>query len=310
MQKKECLYSRAVNKSDMPNALSSNISSVGSLLIKSSDTKNALVKTLTFFSSLELPIQSMRSELKDGTLFARIRWQLDPRWETEDDFCREVRKQLDSSIDHFTVNFSSSSKRVGLIVDSKSYPIASALQNGGLSTENDLEVSFVISAEGAVQAMADRNGLPFYQIDALSNDSRHVLQAEKKQLDVVNIYQPHAIILASETHKLSAHFVHSVGCPILTANSFSYLGSQAVRTTELKNRSDAKMVFASAQFVNAEVAQGEIIEQDSTRIDDLAGDISIESVGQKMEKCVLLSALKLLLENKVVRHKGRAIIID
>ena len=173
--------------------------------------------------------------------------------------------------------------------------------------EMPCEIAMVISNHGDAGPIARHFDVPFHYLP-VTPESRS--QQESTIAEVIDRAGVDLIVLARYMQILSPQFVARYPHRIINVHhSFlpAFVGANPYRQAHEKG---VKMIGATSHYVTAELDQGPIIEQATVRC---AHRDSVEDLvrrGRELEKNVLAAAVRWDLDDRVLVHAGKTIVLD
>lgn len=169
------------------------------------------------------------------------------------------------------------------------------------------EISVVISNHQETAEVAGHFGVPFIHIPVADGNSA---AAEAAQLRALKDLEIDLIVLARYMRILSPHFVSLwPGRIINIHHSFlpAFVGSRPYHQARERG---VKVIGATAHYVTSELDQGPIIEQDVARVSHRDEVEDMMRKGRELERQVLLRAVRLHLERRVMVSGRRTIVFS
>lgn len=169
------------------------------------------------------------------------------------------------------------------------------------------EIAMVISNHEEAAEVAGHFGTPFSHIPVADGDAS---AAEKKQMAILNELGIDLVVLARYMRILSPHFVSRwPGGIINIHHSFlpAFVGSRPYHQAREKG---VKVIGATAHYVTSDLDQGPIIEQDVARVSHRDEVEDMMRKGRDLERQVLLRAVRLHLERRVLISGNRTIVFS
>lgn len=174
--------------------------------------------------------------------------------------------------------------------------------------ENQLDANIVgvISNYNSLRPLCEHFDLPYYHISA-ENISRE--EHEAKILNTLEMFdKPDYIVLAKYMRILSSDFTRRYENRIINIHhSFlpAFIGANPYKQAFERG---VKIIGATAHFVNENLDEGPIIEQNIIQIDHAYDWQDMQLAGRDVEKVVLARALKLALEDKIFVSGNKTVI--
>lgn len=244
------------------------------------------------------------SDPEHGTFFIRIEYHCEnlvsKRDEMEQDFASiAAEHDMDYSFHYRAIR-----QRAAIYVSKETHCLMELLwewQNGDL----EMDIAVVISNAEVARPIVESLGIPFYYIPA-NKDIRE--QVEQQQIRLMEEYKVDLLILARYMQILTPNFVsHFENRIINIHHSFlpAFVGADPY--TRAFNRG-VKLIGATSHYVTNDLDEGPIIEQDVERVDHRADVPTLKKIGRKIERRVLVNAVKWHLENRIIVEENKTII--
>jgi len=171
-----------------------------------------------------------------------------------------------------------------------------------------LDIPCIISNHETLSPVAKSYDIPFFYVPHLQNSNIHeeliLKEFQKLNADI------DFIILAKYMRILSDSFINSFGKNIINIHH-SFLPSFPGAKPYLQAyKRGVKIIGATAHFVNEKLDDGPIIEQDIIRINHGDDVDEIKRKGKIAERLVLVKAVKLFTEDRIIEHNNKTIIFE
>lgn len=171
----------------------------------------------------------------------------------------------------------------------------------------NIEVQAVIANHDVMRSLTERFKIPFHFVptDGLSREEH-----ETQILALINNYNPDYLVLAKYMRVLTVGFINSFPNKIINIHhSFlpAFIGANPYRQAFDRG---VKIIGATAHFVDDNLDEGPIINQDIIRINHTQTPLDMAQAGRDVEKIVLAKALKLVLEDRVFIHGNKTVIFE
>ena len=174
------------------------------------------------------------------------------------------------------------------------------------SGDFDVNIQCVIANRKNLKDLVEKFNIPFYYLNA---DDMERVEHENKMIDIIKKYNPDLIILAKFMRILTPNFVEKFPNQIINIHhSFlpAFIGANPYK--QAYNRG-VKIIGATAHFVNNDLDDGPIIEQDITRVNHEMNWEEMRNKGRDIEKNVLSRAIKLVIEDRIFVYDNKTIIL-
>ena len=183
------------------------------------------------------------------------------------------------------------------------YDILAKQQSGELTAE----IPFILSNHPDLEIIAKRFDIPFCHIP-VNKDNKP--EAEAKQLSLLKEHQVDFIVLARYMQIVSPtlidHYTHKI---INIHHSFlpAFPGAKPYHSAFARG---VKIIGATSHYVTEELDAGPIIEQDIARVTHLNSIADFIEKGRDLERIVLLRALKLHVNRKVMVYGNKTVVFS
>ena len=183
------------------------------------------------------------------------------------------------------------------------YDILSQQRSGKLACK----IPFILSNHKDLSFIAKQFDVPFYYIPVEKNDKD---EAEKKQLKLLKTHNIDFIVLARYMQILSPKLVGLFKNKIINIHHSFLPAFPGAKPYHSAFKRGVKIIGATSHYVTDELDGGPIIEQDTVRVSHIHGVNDFISKGQDLERIVLIRALKLHTERKVMIYSNKTIIFN
>ena len=179
--------------------------------------------------------------------------------------------------------------------------------------ELPVEITSVIGNHEALRGVVAAHGVPFHHVPfpGAREERRESLKLEafEELRKLVDEQEPDAIVLARFMQVLPAHLCEQwAGKAINIHHSFlpSFAGARPYHQAHTRG---VKLIGATCHYVTADLDAGPIIEQDVIRVDhsDTAPDMVRR--GRDIERLVLSRGLRWHLEDRVLVHGNKTVVL-
>ncbi len=167
-----------------------------------------------------------------------------------------------------------------------------------------LNILAVISNHNDLKKIISSENIPFYHFPIV----RDKLKQEEKIIDFINNHNTDVIILARYMQILSEKFVNKFFGKIINIHhSFlpSFKGSKPYHQAYERG---VKIIGATAHFVNKDLDEGPIIEQDIEKVDHELGASDLVAIGRDIEARVLYKAIKNFCEGRIFLNGKKTVV--
>ena len=168
-------------------------------------------------------------------------------------------------------------------------------------------IPFIISNHNDLASIAEQFSIPFYHIPATKNSKE---KAELKQLELLQKYEVNCIVLARYMQILSSRIIDVYPSKIINIHHSFLPAFPGAKPYHSAFQRGVKIIGATSHYVTEELDAGPIIEQDIIRVSHSHEVKDFISKGQELERVVLLRALKLHCERKIMTYNNKTIVFN
>lgn len=169
------------------------------------------------------------------------------------------------------------------------------------------EIPLIISNHRDAAAIAEQAGIPFFVVPKTAQSKK---TAERVERQLCARYQIDTIVLARYMQVLSSACVKQYPNSIINIHhSFlpAFAGGSPYQQAYARG---VKIIGATSHYVTAQLDAGPIIEQDTVRITHRESLDDLKRKGKDLEKQVLVRAVRLHLEHKILAYNNKTVIFD
>lgn len=207
---------------------------------------------------------------------------------------------------NWRIHDSSSPAKVALLCSKDSHCLADIL-NRWHSGDLACDIPCVISNHDDLRGLVEWHGIPYFHIPVDSeNKAAHFDQVSETLLQ----HDVETIVLARYMQILPAQVCNQFQQSIINIHhSFlpSFVGAKPYHQAFERG---VKLIGATCHYVTAELDAGPIIDQDVVRISHRHDVSDMVRLGKDVEKTVLARGLMHHLEDRVIVHGNKTIILD
>lgn len=169
------------------------------------------------------------------------------------------------------------------------------------------EIACVLSNHATLSDVSEAYGLPFYHVP-VSPETK--LEAERRQLAILQKYDVEFAVLARYMQVLSADFLKNFHRPVINIHhSFlpAFAGGKPYHQAHARG---VKLIGATAHYATEVLDDGPIIQQDVARVTHRHNVRDLIRKGRDLEKLVLSQALAWHLDNRVLIYGRKTVVFD
>jgi formyltetrahydrofolate deformylase len=195
-------------------------------------------------------------------------------------------------------------KRVVLMVSRMDHCLADLLwryHHGEL----EMNIAAVISNHEDSRASVEALGVPYHHIP-VTRDTKP--EAEARQLEVIRP-DTDLVVLARYMQILSGEFLDTVGCPVIDIHHSFLPAFAGAGPYERAHARGVKLIGATAHYATVDLDEGPIIAQGVLEVSHRDSVEDLIRVGRDVERVTLARAVRSHLEDRVVVHEGRTMLL-
>ena len=168
----------------------------------------------------------------------------------------------------------------------------------------NLSIEAVISNHNDLKKISLLENLPFYHFP-INNDK---LNQEKRIIEFIDEKKIDIIILARYMQILSTNFVDRFYGKIINIHHSFLPSFKGAKPYHQAFERGVKIIGATAHFVNQNLDEGPIIEQDVEKVDHELSPSDLVAIGKDIESRVLYKAIKNFSEGRVFLNGKKTIV--
>ena len=277
------------------------------ILVKCPDKPGIVAVLSTFLHKYEANIiesNQYSSDPENGTFFIRIEYHCDQLVTKRDAMEKEFADIARDFEMNYSFHYSAVRQRAAIFLSRETHCLMELLwewQNGDL----DMEIAVVISNHEAGRPIVEALGIPYYYIPA-NKDIRQEVEAQ--QVRLMEEFKVDVLILARYMQILTPDFVSKFENRIINIHHSFLPAFIGAGPYERAFKRGVKLIGATSHYVTNDLDEGPIIEQDVERVDHRDDVPTLKKIGRKIERRVLVRAVKWHLENRVIVEGNKTII--
>ena len=170
-----------------------------------------------------------------------------------------------------------------------------------------LDIVAVVSNHGDCAELADRYGVPFFEIAVTPSTKA---DAEERLRNLVTDYRADYVLLARYMQILSPELCAEWDGRVVNIHHSFLPGFKGAKPYHQAYERGVKLIGATAHFVTADLDEGPIIEQDVVRVTHARRPEDLVALGRDVERSVLARAARLLAEDRVTLVGRRTVVFS
>lgn len=220
---------------------------------------------------------------------------------------RQLKELLSEALpERATIKIKLARKKNIVLMVTKEAHVLGDLLIRNLEGQLDANIVGVISNYNILRPLCEHFEIPYYHIST-ENISRE--DHERKVLSTLEMFDSlDYIVLAKYMRILTSDFTKRYKNKILNIHhSFlpAFIGANPYKQAFERG---VKIIGATAHFVNENLDEGPIIEQDIIQVDHSYDWVEMQQAGRDVEKVVLARALKRVLDDRVFVYGNKTVI--
>jgi formyltetrahydrofolate deformylase len=195
-------------------------------------------------------------------------------------------------------------KRVVVLASKSEHCLRELLARSG---ELPIDIACVISNHEDLRALAESHRLPFHHVP-MSRADRDA--AFERVIELYTAYRGELMVLARFMQIVPAAVCEKLAGRIINIHHSLLPAFIGARPYHQAWQRGVKWIGATAHYVTAELDQGPIIEQDTTRIDHAHSAEQLTRLGARIEARVLAAGVAAHAEDRVILSGVRTIVFE
>jgi|TARA_B100001250_G_scaffold374949_1_gene362164 formyltetrahydrofolate deformylase len=170
-----------------------------------------------------------------------------------------------------------------------------------------IDITAVISNHETSKDLVEWNSIPFHFLPVTSDTKD---KQEKLFKDIYQETKSELIILARYMQILSPEFLNNLDGDCINIHHSFLPGFKGAKPYHQAHERGVKIIGATSHYVTTDLDEGPIIEQDILRIDHSASPESMQESGYDIESAVLLRAVRLFSERRILLNGLKTVIFS
>jgi len=170
-----------------------------------------------------------------------------------------------------------------------------------------IDIKAVISNHETSKDLVEWNNIPFHFLPVTSDTKD---KQEKLFKDIYQETESELIILARYMQILSPEFLNNLDGDCINIHHSFLPGFKGAKPYHQAHERGVKIIGATSHYVTTDLDEGPIIEQDILRIDHSASPESMQESGYDIESAVLLRAVRLFSERRILLNGLKTVIFS
>ena len=183
------------------------------------------------------------------------------------------------------------------------YDILSQQRSGKLHCT----IPFICSNHEDLKFIAEQFNIPFFYIPVTKENK---VYAEQKQLEILNEYEIECIVLARYMQIITSKIIDAYPNKIINIHHSFLPAFPGAKPYHSAFDRGVKIIGTTSHYITEELDAGPIIEQDIIRVSHEHEVNDFIAKGQDLERVVLLRALKLHCERKIMVYGNKTVVFN
>jgi formyltetrahydrofolate deformylase len=183
------------------------------------------------------------------------------------------------------------------------YDILSQQRSGKLTCT----IPFICSNHPDLQFIAEQFNIPFFHIPVCKENKA---AAEQKQLEILKQFEIDCIVLARYMQIITSKIIDAYPHKIINIHHSFLPAFPGAKPYHSAFDRGVKIIGTTSHYVTEELDAGPIIEQDVIRVSHEHEVKDFIAKGQDLERVVLLRALKLHCERKIMVYGNKTVVFN
>ncbi len=240
-----------------------------------------------------------------GQFFMRVVFSV-----TREQACRDFQRSFTSIVTNYAMRYEIHDLRVPvktLLLVSKADHCLNDLLYRYRKGDLPVEITSVVSNHETCRKLAEDHGLTFHYLplrDALEKPAQEAALREIIAAEAVDL-----IVLARYMQVLSESLSYDYAGRIINIHHSFLPGFKGAQPYRQAYERGVKLIGATAHFVNEDLDEGPIIEQEVARVTHSDSAQQMQTMGRDIESRVLARAVKLYAQSRIFLHDSRTVIL-
>jgi formyltetrahydrofolate deformylase len=169
----------------------------------------------------------------------------------------------------------------------------------------DMEIVGVVSNHEDQKPLAEFYNLPFHHLPITPDTKR---EQEAQILEVVEQSGAELIVLARYMQILTSEMCDALAGRCINIHHSFLPGFKGAKPYHQAHTRGVKLIGATAHYVTANLDEGPIIEQETSRVSHANMPDDLERIGRDLESVVLARAVRFHIEQRVLIHGERTVV--
>lgn len=171
--------------------------------------------------------------------------------------------------------------------------------------ELKVEIPLIISNHMDLKPIADQFNIPFFHVPFTKDNKA---EGEKQQIELLHKHDINFIVLARYMQIITPNLISLYENKIINIHHSFLPAFPGAKPYHSAFKRGVKIIGATSHYVTEELDEGPIIEQDITRVSHINSVDDFIMKGKDLERTVLIRAIKLHSERKVMVYYNKTVV--
>ena len=170
-----------------------------------------------------------------------------------------------------------------------------------------IDIRAIISNHDDARSFSEWNKIPYHHLPVSAETKK---DQEKLFKDVIEDNDAELVILARYMQILSPEFLDGLTSDCINIHHSFLPGFKGAKPYHQAYDRGVKIIGATAHYVTDDLDEGPIIDQDIRRVDDSTSPVSMQHIGYDIESSVLLRAVRLYSERRIMLNGIKTVVFN
>ncbi|MBT4696519.1 MAG: formyltetrahydrofolate deformylase [Alphaproteobacteria bacterium] len=170
-----------------------------------------------------------------------------------------------------------------------------------------IDIKAIISNHDDARSFSEWNKIPYHYLPVSSETKK---DQEKLFKDIIRDNDAELVILARYMQILSPEFLSGLKSDCINIHHSFLPGFKGAKPYHQAHERGVKIIGATAHYVTDDLDEGPIIEQDIRRVDHSTSPESMQQSGYDIESSVLLRAVRLYSERRIMLNGIKTVVFN
>jgi len=241
-----------------------------------------------------------------GLFFMRVEWSLMGFSLNEQQFKQAFSTLAGNEDFRWRVAFGNTKPSVAVFVSRYQHCLLDLLYRHRIG-ELDCHIALVVSNHEDARPLVEFYGLPFFHTPVTRETK---MAAETSQLQLLQRYGVDLVVLARYMQVLSPDFVSRYPDRIINVHHSFLPAFTGAKPYHAAHERGVKLIGATSHYVNDDLDEGAIIEQDVVRVSHRDDPEVLIEKGRVLERVVLSRAVRWHLQQRVLCYGNRTVVFE